>query len=50
MLEKRAEGHCQPLDLARLVIERQHVEEGIASGADITWTSDENRNKLGILK
>ena len=38
-------------DFARLVIERQHVEEGIADlDAGMTWTSDEIRNKLGILK
>jgi hypothetical protein len=38
-------------DLARLVIERQRVEEGIADlDAGMTWTSDEIRNKLGILK
>ena len=38
-------------DFARLVIERQRVEEGITDlDADITWTSDEIRNKLGILK
>ena len=38
-------------DFARLVVERQRVEEGIADlDADITWTSDEIRNKLGIPK
>ena len=38
-------------DFARLVLERQRVEEGIADlDADITWTSDEIRNKLGIPK
>jgi len=38
-------------DFARLVIERQRVEEGITDlDADITWTSDEIRNKLGIPK
>ena len=38
-------------DLARLVIERQRVEKGIADlDAGMTWTSDEIRNKLGILK
>ena len=34
-------------DFARLVIERQRVEEGIADlDAEITWTSDEIREKL----
>jgi len=38
-------------DFARLVIERQHIEEGIADlDAGITWTSDEIREKLGIPK
>ncbi|HEX2713378.1 MAG TPA: hypothetical protein VHM88_14355, partial [Candidatus Acidoferrales bacterium] len=38
-------------DFARLVVERQRVEEGIADlEAGITWTSDEIRNKLGIPK
>jgi hypothetical protein len=38
-------------DFARLVLERQRVEEGIADlDAGITWTSDEIRNKLGIPK
>ncbi|PYS52654.1 MAG: hypothetical protein DMG13_15490 [Acidobacteria bacterium] len=38
-------------DFARLVVERQRIEEGIADlDADITWTSDEIRNKLGIPK
>jgi hypothetical protein len=38
-------------DFARLVVERQRVEEGIADlNAGITWTSDEIRNKLGIPK
>ena len=38
-------------DFARLVIERQRVEEGIADlDAEITWTSDEIREKLGIRK
>ena len=38
-------------DFARLVIERQRVEEGIADlNAGITWTSDEIREKLGIPK
>jgi hypothetical protein len=38
-------------DFARLVIERQRIEEGIADlDAGITWTSDEIRSKLGIPK
>jgi hypothetical protein len=38
-------------DFARLVIERQRIEEGIADlDAGITWTSDEIRGKLGIPK
>ena len=38
-------------DFARLVIERQRVEEGIADlDAGIAWTSDEIREKLGIPK
>ena len=38
-------------DFARLVIERQRVEEGIADlDAGIIWSSDEIRNKLGIPK
>lgn len=38
-------------DFARLVVERQRVEEGIADlDAGITWTSDEIRRKLGIPK
>ncbi len=38
-------------DFARLVVERQRVEEGITDlEAGITWTSDEIRNKLGIPK
>jgi hypothetical protein len=38
-------------DFARLVIERQRVEEGIADlDAGITWTSDEIREKLRIPK
>jgi len=38
-------------DFARLVIERQRVEEGIADlDAGITWTSDEVRDKLRIPK
>ncbi len=38
-------------DFVRLVVERQHVEEGIADlDAGITWTSDEIRNKLSIPK
>lgn len=36
-------------DFARLVYERQMVEEGIADiDAGRTWTSDEIREKLGI--
>jgi hypothetical protein len=38
-------------DLARLVLERQRVEEGLADlDAGVTWTSDEIRDKLGIPK
>ena len=38
-------------DFARLVVERQRVEEGIADlDAGITWSSDEIRSKLGIPK
>jgi hypothetical protein len=38
-------------DLARLVLERQRVEEGLADlDAGIKWTSDEIRDKLGIPK
>ena len=38
-------------DLARIVLERQRVEEGIADlDAGITWTSDQIRDKLGIPK
>jgi hypothetical protein len=38
-------------DFARLVIERQRVEEGIADlDAGITWTSDEIREKLRMPK
>jgi hypothetical protein len=38
-------------DFARLVIERQRVEEGIADlDAGIAWTSDEIREKLDIPK
>ena len=38
-------------DFARLVIERQRVEEGIADlDAGITWSSDEIRDKLRIPK
>lgn len=44
-------GDATWADLARLVIERQRVEEGIADlNADITWTSDEVRDKLRIPK
>jgi len=36
-------------DLARLVVERQRVEEGIDDlDAGITWTSDQIREKLRI--
>jgi hypothetical protein len=36
-------------DLARLILERQRVEEGIFDlDAGITWTSDQIRDKLGI--
>ncbi len=36
-------------DFARLVLERQRVEEGIADlDAGIRWTSDEVREKLGL--
>ena len=36
-------------DFARLVLERQRVEEGIADlDAGISWTSNEIREKLGI--
>jgi hypothetical protein len=36
-------------DLARIVLERQRVEEGIADlDAGITWTSDQIREKLGL--
>jgi hypothetical protein len=38
-------------DFARVVIERQRVEEGIADlDAGITWTSEEIRDKLHIPK
>ena len=38
-------------DFARLVIERQRIEEGIADlDAGISWTTDEIREKLGIPK
>jgi len=37
-------------DFTRLVFERQMIEEGIADiEAGRTWTSDEIREKLGIL-
>lgn len=37
------------MDFARLVIERQRIEEGVADlDAGITWTSDEIRDKLDI--
>ena len=36
-------------DLARLVVERQRVEEGIADlDAGIVWSSDDIRDKLHI--
>lgn len=38
-------------DFARLVIERQRIEEGIADlDAGITWTSSEIREKLNLPK
>ena len=38
-------------DFARLIIERQRVEEGIADlDAGITWSSDEIRDKFRIPK
>ena len=38
-------------DFARLVLERQRVEEGIADlDAGIAWTSDQIREKLGLQK
>ena len=38
-------------DFARLVIERQRVEEGIADlDAGVIWTSDQIRDKLSIPK
>ena len=38
-------------DFARLVLERQRVEEGIADlDAGIAWSSDEIRDKLRIPK
>ena len=38
-------------DFARLVIERQRIEEGTADlDAGISWNSDEIREKLGIPK
>jgi hypothetical protein len=38
-------------DLVRLVVERQRVKEGIADlDAGIAWTSDEIREKLGIVR
>ena len=37
-------------DFTRLVLERQMIEEGIADlEAGRTWTSDQIREKLGIL-
>ena len=39
------------VDFARLVLERQRVEEGIGDlDGGIAWTSDEIREKLGIPK
>ena len=36
-------------DFARLVVERQRIEEGIADlDAGVVWTSDEIRDKLHI--
>jgi len=38
-------------DFARLGIERQRIEEGIADlDAGISWSSDQIREKLGIPK
>ena len=38
-------------DFARLVIERQRIEEGMADlDAGITWSSDEIRDKLKISR
>ena len=38
-------------DFARLVIERQRVEEGLNDlEAGVIWTSDDIREKLGIPK
>lgn len=38
-------------DFARLVIERQRVEEGLTDlDAGASWTSDDIRKKLGISK
>ncbi len=38
-------------DFARLVFERQRIEEGIADlDAGITWSSDEIRDKLKISR
>ena len=38
-------------DFARLVIERQRIEEGIADlDVGITWSSDEIRDKLKISR
>jgi len=38
-------------DFARLVIERQRIEEGIADlDAGIVWNSNDIRDKLGIPK
>jgi len=38
-------------DFARLVLQRQRIEEGIADlDAGITWTSDEIRDKLTVPK
>lgn len=38
-------------DFARLVVERQRVEEGIIDlDAGVKWTSDEIRDRLGISK
>ena len=38
-------------DFARLVLERQRVEEGLADlDAGVSWTSEEIREKLGMPK
>lgn len=50
LIEELPEGATWS-DLARLVIERQRVEEGLVDiDAGIKWTSDEIRDHLGIPK